>query len=305
MEMSVRPWASILALSTVIGTLACDRAPLRGLGEPRVAGGTPARLGMAALHAGGGVPAGWRFTPPPGDVATGRDLFAGFGCHTCHVVRGEQFPPFERRAGDVLAGPELTGTGNHHPAGYFAEAIVNPQAVLVDGPGYIGADGRSIMPDYADMSLAELADLVAYLQSLKSGGGTHAHPHDLPATPMTGSTTCTTSGAAAYLLQIQTVTNEELRAIDEWFGGPGGLRLRQAEGVTTASLYVSRTPAGRTLVTVFGFEDEGQMRALARRLAEPDPAGAYGGLAAQGPALLYRSPVLYGARGLGDGGAGG
>jgi hypothetical protein len=40
--------------------------------------------------------------------------------------------------------------GEHHPAGYLAEAILNPNAVIVEGPGYTGPDGRSIMPDYRD-----------------------------------------------------------------------------------------------------------------------------------------------------------
>ena len=57
--------------------------------------------------------------------------------------------------------------GEHHPAGYLAESILNPNAVIVKGPGYIGPDGRSTMPDYRDaLSVADLIDLVAYLRSL-------------------------------------------------------------------------------------------------------------------------------------------
>ena len=37
----------------------------------------------------------------------------------------------------------------------------------MDGPGYTRADGRSIMPSYARrLTVAELLDLVAYLQTL-------------------------------------------------------------------------------------------------------------------------------------------
>jgi hypothetical protein len=43
------------------------------------------------------------------------------------------------------AGPELTGMGGHHPAEYFAESLLTPNAVIVKGPGYAGPDGRSIM----------------------------------------------------------------------------------------------------------------------------------------------------------------
>jgi hypothetical protein len=49
--------------------------------------------------------------------------------------------------------------GAHHPAEYFAESIVNPNRVIVLGPGYTGAD-------YSDtMSIRQLVDLVAYLKS--------------------------------------------------------------------------------------------------------------------------------------------
>jgi hypothetical protein len=33
--------------------------------------------------------------------------------------------------------------GDHHPPAYVAEAILDPNAVLVDGPGYVGEDGFS------------------------------------------------------------------------------------------------------------------------------------------------------------------
>jgi hypothetical protein len=55
----------------------------------------------------------------------------------------------------------------HHPAGYLAESVINPNAVIVQEPGYTGPDGLSTMPDYRDsLTLAELDDLVAYLKSL-------------------------------------------------------------------------------------------------------------------------------------------
>jgi uncharacterized protein involved in high-affinity Fe2+ transport len=70
--------------------------------------------------------------------------------------------------------------GGHHPAEYFAESILNPNAVIVDGPGHTGPDGRTIMPDYRDsLTLAETVDLVAYLRSL----GGHGHEHQRSAAP--------------------------------------------------------------------------------------------------------------------------
>ena len=63
-------------------------------------------------------------------------------------------------------GPDLTDAGEHHPAGYLLESIVNPNAVIIEGPGYTGADGKSIMPDFrGQLSVSELIDLVAYLKS--------------------------------------------------------------------------------------------------------------------------------------------
>ena len=71
--------------------------------------------------------------------------------------------------------------GGHHPAEYFAESIVNPNAVIVTGPGHTGADGLSIMPDFRDsLTLAETIDLVAYIRSL-TGGDAHDHHADATA----------------------------------------------------------------------------------------------------------------------------
>jgi mono/diheme cytochrome c family protein len=45
--------------------------------------------------------------------------------------------------------------------------VINPNAVIVEAPGYTGPDGRSIMPSYADrLTVPELLDLVAYLRTL-------------------------------------------------------------------------------------------------------------------------------------------
>lgn len=121
------------------------------------------RTTMEALHASGGVPPGWQFTLPPGDPQAGRRVFVDFKCYACHAIRGEQFP---LKAGEsASAGPDLTGMAPHHPIAYLVESIVNPHAVLVEGPGFIGGDGRSIMPPSPDMTVAQLTDLIAYLQS--------------------------------------------------------------------------------------------------------------------------------------------
>jgi cbb3-type cytochrome oxidase cytochrome c subunit len=75
-------------------------------------------------------------------------------------------------------GPDLSGMGSHHPAEYFAESIINPNRVIVDGPGYTGPDGRSRMPEYSDsLTIRQLVDLVAYLNSLKSDNESMGHHH--------------------------------------------------------------------------------------------------------------------------------
>ena len=58
--------------------------------------------------------------------------------------------------------------GAHHPAAYFAEAIIHPNRVILIGEGYTGPDGLSTMPNYnEELTVAELIDLVTYLKSLQ------------------------------------------------------------------------------------------------------------------------------------------
>ena len=145
-------------------------------GAPSKAAEPPAgsrRVTMDELHSQGGVPRGWKFTlPGGGDPAKGRQLFADLECFKCHLIKDGGFPP---SGGDGKTGPELTGMGAHHPAEYFAESILSPNSVLLDGPGWIGPDGRSIMPSYADaLTVTQLIDLVAFIKG-QDGGGSHAH----------------------------------------------------------------------------------------------------------------------------------
>ena len=129
---------------------------------------------MDELHRAGGVPSGWRFTWPGGDARKGREAFVKFECYQCHEVTGESFPAVT--PDPTRRGPALAGMGGHHPAEYFAESIVNPNAVIITGPGHTGPDGLSIMPDFRDsLTLAETIDLVAYIRSLTGGGGHHQH----------------------------------------------------------------------------------------------------------------------------------
>ena len=122
-----------------------------------------------------GTPKDWKFSLPSGNAADGRKLFVEAECHKCHEVAGETFPAVAKDKGDV--GPELAQMAGMHSVEFFAESIINPNAVIdhdAKEKGYAGADGKSKMPEYNDtFTVRQLADLTAYLASLKAGGHKH------------------------------------------------------------------------------------------------------------------------------------
>jgi mono/diheme cytochrome c family protein len=177
------------AVLTLVALAASARAQHQGheqhttpppASSPAAAGATqtggaagPRKITMEELHRSGGVPLGWKFALPGGDPAKGRQVFVDLECYKCHAIQGENFPAAGGDAKNV--GPELTGMGGQHPAEYFAESILTPNAVILDGPGYTGPDGKSIMPSFADsLSVTQLVDLVAFLKSL-TAGDPHMH----------------------------------------------------------------------------------------------------------------------------------
>jgi putative copper export protein/mono/diheme cytochrome c family protein len=100
-------------------------------------------------------------TPPRGDVERGRAVFTRLECAGCHAVPDPSFSPPTR------PGPDLAGIGARHP-GEVVESIMNPNAQILDGPGYTDERGLSIMPDYRDrLTVGELSDLVEYLRSFE------------------------------------------------------------------------------------------------------------------------------------------
>lgn len=126
------------------------------------------------------IPPRWRFTIPAGDHHAGRQVFIDFECFKCHEVLNEDFPAPKVEQGNV--GPALSGMGAMHPAEYFAETIIDPNASATwrikhhkdEDKGYLGPDGKSKMPSYNDtMTVQQLIDLVAYLKSLTEGGHQH------------------------------------------------------------------------------------------------------------------------------------
>jgi mono/diheme cytochrome c family protein len=251
---------------------------------------------MEALHQSGGVPPGWKFSPPPGDVAAGRRAFVEFGCHTCHDVRGEQFPALA--AGEKRPGPDLTGMGSHHPAEYFAESILNPNAVRVDGPGYMGPDGRSVMPAYPDMTLAQLTNLVAYLQSLTTGGDSTLHAHHLSAPAAASAAAPATPEAAVFLVEANEVSPQQLKAFDDWYGQSGTDDLKNFTGFVSLQTFVNRAAGRRQLVTVFGFEDEAALQDFLTQTQAAEAPAEIRGLLRPGKGRGFHSTLLYKAPGL-------
>jgi mono/diheme cytochrome c family protein len=251
-----------LALLPLVAAVACSHAPSDDSSvRPRVPG---VRITMDALHGMGGVPPGWKLTPPVGNLQAGRRAFVDFGCASCHRVEGESFSVKES-AGNV--GPELTGMGAHHPPAYFAEAIMNPDAVLIEGPGYIGPDGHSVMPDYPDMTVRQLGDLVAYLSSLTKGGLHAGHvmsaptriaPPERPAPP--------SDEAKAFFYQTYDVKPGQLTAFETWWKTDGAKRFLGYPGLVSVDTYVDFVRPERRYTSVFGFRDEG---ALARFMQDP------------------------------------
>jgi len=127
------------------------------------------------MSRGHGTPQNWKFTMPAGDPERGRKVFVELECYKCHEVKGETFPQVADK--DKGVGPELSQMAGMHPAEYFVESIINPNAVLDPGykdKGYLGKDGKSKMPDYNDiLTVKQIADLVAYLRSLSGGQAAH------------------------------------------------------------------------------------------------------------------------------------
>lgn len=279
----------------------------------------PVRMTMDALHKLGGVPAGWQLTPPPGDVAKGRALFVDYGCHSCHRVEGEAF---SEEAGSGGVGPDLTGMGAHHPPAYFAEAILNPDAILIEGDGYISETNTSTMPVYPDMTLAQLGDIVAYLGSLTTGGahagmdhaamGHAAMGHTMPGGPPTAATTpplppsllpkptAPPTPARSFFVQTYDVLPGRVADFESWFEREGRQRFAAVPGLVSLETFVDTTRSGASVTTIFGFEDD---QSLNDFMNDHDPGTMSLGLAFDGfigthdhtvfrQSPIYRAPKL-------------
>ena len=89
---------------------------------------------------------------PSGDAGSGEALFTSNGCSACHST-----------GSNTLVGPGLSGVKDRAASlggdSYLTESINNPGAVLVEGFG-------PVMPTFPQLNDQNLADLVAYLNTL-------------------------------------------------------------------------------------------------------------------------------------------
>jgi putative copper export protein/mono/diheme cytochrome c family protein len=151
-------WEALLAFAVFASTAALGEAtPARHTAFERK---VSSHVTPVEPRSGGNSSSLGTVTPPQGDVGRGRALFVKLQCFTCHAVKddGSRVPS--------QPGPSLAEVGRRHP-GYLVESIVNPNAMILDGPGYTDSRGLSIMPDYRNkLTVGDLIDLVAYLKTL-------------------------------------------------------------------------------------------------------------------------------------------
>jgi Cu/Ag efflux protein CusF len=149
---------ALFAVSALATSSSLLMLPLPSFASNHMAKTTPATKAADTHH-----PQGWRFTMPKGNPAKGRAVFEKFACYYCHEVRGEGFPSPTEDA------PELSQMGPMHPVEFFAESIMNPNAVVPKT--YREADGQSPMTNFAEkMTVQELIDVSAYVASLRPKG---------------------------------------------------------------------------------------------------------------------------------------
>jgi mono/diheme cytochrome c family protein len=280
--------ALVLGLVTVVVACGGERSDEHANApRPRVPG---VRMSMHELHMLGGVPRNWKLAPPPGDVAAGRAAFVDFGCHSCHRVDGESF---SIKPGSGEVGPDLTGMGAHHPPAYFLEAIVAPDAILIEGPGYIGPDGHSTMPDYPEMTIRQLGDIVAYVSSLKTGGAHAGHVMPAPPAGLRDRPTPPPADAKAFFSQSYDVKPGQLAAFEAWWKTEGGRRFLAYDGLVSVDTYVDFARPERPYTSIFGFRDMSRLLAFTRDPSTEELGFAFDSFIGDHDHLEHLWPLVY------------
>ena len=101
---------------------------------------------------------------PEGDVTAGRKAFVDLSCHSCHNVSTDPSVPVIEPKG---RGPDLSTAGGKTSAGYQTSSIISPSHIVIYEYWRKDQD-KSPMPDLTrSMTVRQLIDLIAYLQSFE------------------------------------------------------------------------------------------------------------------------------------------
>ena len=124
-------------------------------------------LGTLAVGCAPDPKSGTGFTLPDGSAERGQQTFVQLQCHACHTVSGLDLEPPDTRETQMIALGGLTP--NVKTYGDLVTSIINPSHRFAFG--YSDEEiktpaGESKMRLYNDeMTIAQLIDLVAFLQS--------------------------------------------------------------------------------------------------------------------------------------------
>ncbi|MBU3021803.1 c-type cytochrome [Aestuariibacter sp. A3R04] len=121
---------------------------------------------LVACEQGAQSPRG--FSLPEGDMENGRKVFEKYRCHDCHRIAGQSA---EDDTNYILAKPIVLGGSGVRVKTYgeLVTSIINPSHKLTPRQplSLTSKDGESLMRIVNDeLTVAELIDLVAYLQPL-------------------------------------------------------------------------------------------------------------------------------------------
>jgi hypothetical protein len=186
--------------------------------------------------------------------------------------------------------------GAHHPPGYFVEAILNPNAIVVDGAGYTGSNGLSVMPAYPDMPLVDLTDLVAYLSSLTTG-----HNHAMMMAAQQAAAVPTNlrerpapppQAGAIHIVMRYDLLPGALDEFERWFGERGRREFFAIDGLTAIDTYVVGGVGG-ALVSIFTFRDQQAAEAFLASPAATSLGGKWDSFIGPHGHVLSRLPPVY------------
>jgi hypothetical protein len=138
---------------------------------------------IAVLAAACDAKSGAGFRLPDGEVERGRVAFVELGCTSCHRIEDEEPAYMPVGAANVVLGGETTWVKTY---GELVTAIVNPSHIITHRypAEQVAVEGESLMAlAYLNdvMTVQQLIDLVAYLQSTYEVVPPPVEPHYWPA----------------------------------------------------------------------------------------------------------------------------